>query len=44
MKYRVIRTDKADELIHESILYAVEQFGNDAVLEKPDELEPQCPG
>ena len=39
MKYKVIRTDKADELIHGIILYVVEQFGNDVALEKLDELE-----
>lgn len=39
MEYRVIRTDKADELIHGIILYVAEQFGNDVALEKLDELE-----
>ena len=39
MKYKVIRTDKADELIHGIILYVAEQFGTDAALEKLDELE-----
>lgn len=39
MKYKVIRTDKADELIHGLILYVAEQFGNDVALEKLDELE-----
>ena len=39
MEYRVIRTEKADELIHGIILYVAEQFGNDAALENLDELE-----
>ena len=39
MKYKVIRTDKADELIHGIILYVAEQFGNAVALEKLDELE-----
>ena len=39
MEYNVIRTDKADELIHKIILYVAEQFGNDVALEKLDELE-----
>ncbi len=39
MEYKVIRTDKADELIHGIILYVAEQFGNDVALEKLDELE-----
>ena len=39
MEYNVIRTDKADELIHRIILYVAEQFGNEAALEKLDELE-----
>lgn len=39
MKYTIVRTDKADELIHKIILYVAEQFGNDVALEKLDELE-----
>jgi toxin ParE1/3/4 len=39
MEYRIIRTDKADELIHGIILYVAEQFGIDAALKKLDELE-----
>lgn len=39
MEYQVIRTDKADELIHRIILYVVEQFGKDVALEKLEELE-----
>lgn len=37
--FEVVRTDKADELIHKIILYVAEQFGTDAALEKLDELE-----
>ena len=39
MEYNVIRTDKADELIHRIILYVAEQLGKEAALEKLDELE-----
>lgn len=39
MEYNVIRTDKADELIHGIVLYIAEQFGNEVGLEKLDELE-----
>ena len=39
MGYRVMRTNKADELIHGIILYVAEQFGNDVALEKLHELE-----
>ena len=39
MKYKVIRTDKADELIYGIILYVAEQFGKDVALEKLEELE-----
>ena len=39
MEYIIIRTGKADELIHEIILYVAEQFGNNVALEKLDELE-----
>ena len=39
MEYQVIRTDKADELIHRIILYVAEQFGNEVALEKLEELE-----
>lgn len=39
MEYQVIRTDKADELIHRIILYVAEQFGKDVALEKLEELE-----
>ena len=39
MRYKVIRTDKADELIHRIVLHVAEHFGNDIALEKLDELE-----
>ena len=39
MEYKVIRTEKADELIHGIVLYVAEQFGNDVALGKLDELE-----
>ena len=39
MAYRVMRTDKADELIHKIILYVAERFGRETALEKLDELE-----
>ena len=39
MKYGVIRTDTADALIREIILYIVENFGNSVALKKLGELE-----
>lgn len=39
MRYKVIRTDKADELIHRIVLHVAEHFGNDIALEKLDKLE-----
>ena len=39
MEYDILRTDKADELIHGIVLYVAEQFGNDAALKKLDDLE-----
>ena len=39
MAYKVVRTDKADELIYKMILYVAEQFGKEAALEKLGELE-----
>ena len=39
MKYGIIRTDTADALIREIILYVAENFGNSMALEKLDELE-----
>ena len=40
-KYKVIRTDTADALIHNIILNIAEKFGADVALEKLDELEQQ---
>lgn len=39
MKYSVIRTDVADSQIRNIILYIAEKFGNDAALEKLENLE-----
>ena len=39
MKYGVIRTDTADALIREIVLYIAENFGNRVALKKLDELE-----
>ena len=39
MKYQVIRTDTADALIREIVLYIAENFGNSVTLKKPEELE-----
>ena len=39
MKYEVIRTDTADNLIQKIVLYAAENFGTDVALEKLDNLE-----
>ena len=39
MKYGIIRTDTADALIREIILYIAENFGNSVALKKLDELE-----
>ena len=39
MTFTIIRTDKADELIHRIILYVAEQYGKETALEKLDELE-----
>ena len=39
MKYGVIRTDTADVLIREIILYIAETFGNSVALKKLGELE-----
>ena len=39
MKYGVIRTDTADALIREIVLYIAENFGNSVALKKLDELE-----
>ncbi len=39
MKYKVLRTDTADSLIRNIILYVAERFENDAALEKLNALE-----
>lgn len=39
MKYKVIRTDTADAGIRKIILYVAQNFGNNAALEKLDEIE-----
>ena len=39
MAHHVLRTDKADELIHKIILYVAERFGNEVALKKLDEVE-----
>ena len=39
MKYGIIRTDTADVLIREIILYIAENFGNSVALKKLGELE-----
>jgi len=39
MKYKVLRTDTADSLIRNIILYVAERCGNDVALEKLNALE-----
>jgi len=39
VKYRVLRTDTADSLIRNIVLYIAEQFGKETALEKLDQLE-----
>ena len=39
MKYKVLRTDTADSLIRNIILYVAERFGNDVALERLNALE-----
>ena len=39
MKYRVYRTDTADALIRNIVLYIAENFGNEIALNKLDDLE-----
>ena len=39
MKYQVIRTDTADAMIREIVLYIAENFGNNVAIKKLDELE-----
>ena len=41
MKYKIIRTETADNQIRSIILYIAEQFGTDVALEKLNELEEQ---
>jgi len=38
LKYQVIRTDTADALIREIVLYIAENFGNSVALKKLEEL------
>ena len=39
MKYKVLRTDTADALIRNIVLYIAEKFGNETALEKLNILE-----
>ena len=39
MKYKVLRTDTADALIRNIVLYIAEKFGNETALKKLDDLE-----
>ena len=39
MKYSVLRTDTADALIRNIVLYIAEKFGSETALKKLDELE-----
>jgi len=39
VKYKVIRTDTADALIRNIVLYIAENFGNEIALNKLDDLE-----
>ena len=39
MKYKVSRTDTADALIRNIVLYIAEKFGNETALEKLNDLE-----
>ncbi len=39
MKYKVLRTDTADALIRNIILYIAEKFGSDIALNKLNDLE-----
>ena len=39
MKYEVLRTDTADALIRNIVLYIGERFGNETALEKLNDLE-----
>lgn len=39
MKYKVLRTDTADALIRNIVLYIAEKFGNETALGKLNDLE-----
>lgn len=39
MKYQVTRTDTADAMIREIVLYIAENFGNNVAMKKLEELE-----
>ena len=39
MKFKVYRTDTADALIRNIVMYVAENFGNDVALNKLDDLE-----
>ena len=39
MKYKIVRTDKADEGVRRIILYIAQNFGENAALEALDEME-----
>ena len=39
MKYKVLRTDTADALIRNIVLYIAEKFGKETALEKLSDLE-----
>ena len=39
MKYKVLRTDTADALIRNIVLYIAEKFGKETALDKLNELE-----
>ena len=39
MKYKILRTDTADALIRNIVLYIAEKFGNETALEKLNDLE-----
>lgn len=39
MKYNIVRTETADAGIRKIILYVAQNFGNDAALEKLDEIQ-----
>lgn len=39
MNYKVERTDTADSLIRNIVLFVAENFGNDVALEKLDYME-----